>query len=141
MIRLWYSLSTTNAMLMITPLYTAVIALVFVGLSVRTLLLRRRSKVAIGTGQDPILSRAARVHANFAEYVPIALILVYFLEIQTDTSVQIHLLCIALIAGRLIHAYGVSQVNENYRFRVLGMFLTLSTIIFASTRLIASYLR
>ena len=124
---------------MITPFYAAFIALIFVVLSVRTLLLRRRLGIAIGTGSDLKLTRAMRVHSNFAEYVPIALILVYFLEVVTDTALWIHVLCVSLIVGRLLHAYGVSHVEENYRFRVAGMILTLGCIISASTRLIVSY--
>ncbi len=125
---------------MITPFYAALIALIFVILSVRTLLLRRRLGIAIGTGEDLKLTRAMRVHSNFAEYVPIALILIYFLEVGTDTDVWIHILCVSLIGGRLLHAYGVSQIKEDYRFRVAGMMLTLGCIIFASTRLIVSYI-
>ncbi len=125
---------------MITPFYAAFIALIFVLLSVRTLLLRRRLGIAIGTGEDLKLTRAMRVHSNFAEYVPIALILIYFLEVGTDTDVWIHVLCVALIGGRLLHAYGVSQIKEDYRFRVAGMMLTLGCIISASTRLIVSYI-
>ena len=125
---------------MITPFYAALIALIFVILSVRTLLLRRRLGIAIGTGEDLKLTRAMRVHSNFAEYVPIALILIYFLEVGSDTDVGIHILCVALIAGRLLHAYGVSQIKEDYRFRVAGMILTLGCMIFASTRLIVSYI-
>ena len=124
---------------MTTPLYAAIIGLVFVVLSVRTLLLRRRLGIAIGTGEDPELTRAMRVHSNFAEYVPLALILFYFLEVETDADLWIHVLCVSLIVGRLLHAYGVSQVDENYRFRLAGMILTLGSIISASTRLIVSY--
>ncbi len=124
---------------MTTPLYAAIIGLVFVVLSVRTLLLRRRLGIAIGTGEDPELTRAMRVHSNFAEYVPLALILFYFLEVETDADLWIHVLCVSLIVGRLLHAYGVSQVEENYRFRMAGMILTLGSIISASTRLIVSY--
>ncbi len=124
---------------MITPLYAALIALIFVVLSVRTLLLRGRLGIAIGTGEDHELTRAMRVHSNFAEYVPLALILFYFLEVQTDADLWIHVLCVSLITGRLLYAYGVSQVEENYRFRVAGMILTLGCLISASTKLIVSY--
>ncbi len=125
---------------MITPLYAALIALIFVVLSVRTLFLRRRLGIAIGTGEDQKLTRAMRVHSNFAEYVPLALILFYFLEVETDADLWIHVLCVSLIIGRLLHAYGVSQVEENYRFRVAGMILTLGCLISASTKLIVSYI-
>jgi uncharacterized protein len=123
----------------ITPLYSAIFGLMFVGLSVRTLLLRRKLGVAIGDGDRPILARASRVHSNFAEYVPIALILIYFLENLGWRGLWIHVSCIALLLGRISHAYGVSQVNEKLRYRVIGMALTFAVIISASMRLIFSY--
>ena len=124
----------------ITPFYAALSGLIFVGLSFRTLLLRRKLQIAIGDGGQSSLMRAARVHSNFAEYVPLALILIYFLEIKTSSYLWVHVLCSALIIGRILHAYGVSQVDEDYRFRVAGMVLTLTAIISASVRLIISYM-
>ena len=56
-------------------LYAALLAVIFVALSVRTLLLRRRLGIAIGDGDDPRMLRAMRAHANFAEYVPFSLLL------------------------------------------------------------------
>ena len=76
-------------MTMITPLYAAVFGLVFVILSVRTLMLRRKHQVAIGDGKSAELQRAARVHGNFAEYVPLALLLIFFLEMQTAADLWI----------------------------------------------------
>ena len=125
---------------MIVPIYAALLALVYVVLSFRTLLLRRRKGIAIGTSDDPELIRAMRVHSNFAEYTPMALLLIYFLEVRGSEAVTIHLLCAALTIGRMIHAYGVSQAQENFAFRVTGMFLTLACLISASVRLLFSYL-
>ncbi len=126
--------------MLITPAYAAIFALVFVVLSVRTLLIRRGANVAIGDGGDPRLARAARAHSNFAEYVPIALLIIYFREIQDAGAVWIHVHCLTLLVGRILHAYGVSQVNENYRYRVAGMALTLFAMISASVLLLAGYL-
>lgn len=120
----------------VTPLYTAFIALVFVFLSVRTLRLRHRFSVAIGGGEQPLLVRAARAHANFAEYVPIALLLIYFLELGIGPGLWIHALCGLLVAGRLVHAFGISQVEENYSYRVAGMALTFTVIISTSLAII-----
>ena len=122
--------------MLITPLYAGLAALVFIFLSIRTLMLRRRLRVAIGDSDQPLLLRATRVHSNFAEYVPLTIILLYFLEVQGAADGLIHGLGIALILGRLLHAYGVSQVEENYRFRVVGMGLTFLVIVTAATRLI-----
>jgi uncharacterized protein len=59
----------------IVALYGAILAIGFVGLSVRTSRLRRTLKIAIGDGGSQVMLRAMRVHSNFAEYVPLSLIL------------------------------------------------------------------
>lgn len=115
----------------VTPLYAALLALVFIALSIRTIGLRRRHRVGIGDGNNKELQRAARVHANFAEYVPLALLLIYFVETGGAAALRIHILCLALLCGRLLHAWGVSQPRENYRYRTAGMILTFSVIISA----------
>ena len=130
---------TLNKTMLVTPIYTAILGFLFVALSVRTLLLRRQLGVALGDGEQPILTRAVRVHSNFAEYVPLSLLLISFLETQTGKSLWIHVLCSALLIGRIIHALGVSKVEEEFRYRVTGMAFTLSAIISASIGLILNY--
>lgn len=125
--------------MMMTPVYAAVIGLVFVALSFRTLLLRRRYDIAIGSGGNARLMRARRAHANFAEYVPLCLLLIFLLETQIGASLWVHVLCVALLGGRLVHAYGVSQVEEKFGFRVAGLVLTLSALISASSRLLHAH--
>jgi uncharacterized membrane protein YecN with MAPEG domain len=105
----------------IVPFYAAVLAFIYIALSVRVVQARRSARVAIGTRGDPLLERKMRVHANFAEYVPFALLLATFVEMQGMPAWLIHLLCLALLAGRLVHAYGVSQEHENYSLRTVGM--------------------
>lgn len=123
----------------ITPFYSGIFALFFVALSVRTLLLRRKFGIAIGSTNQPLLERASRVHSNFAEYVPMALLLIYFLELKMPSNVWIHFVCIALLIGRTCHAYGVSQVQEKLIYRVIGMALTFMVIISTSVRLLIGY--
>ena len=122
----------------LTPIYAAILALIYVMLSFRALRLRHRFKVGIGDGEQPLLARAVRAHANFAEYVPIALLLIYFVEISGIAAIWVHALGAALLLGRFVHAYGISQIKEDYRFRVVGMALTLTTIIAAALILIAT---
>ena len=64
----------------VTAFYGAVLAGVFVALSARTLLLRRRPGIAIGDSGDERMLRAMRVHANFAEYVPLTLLMLLLLR-------------------------------------------------------------
>ena len=64
----------------IVTAYASILAVLFVFLSVRTLRLRRTLKIAIGDAGNEALLRAMRVHSNFAEYVPLNLLLLYFVE-------------------------------------------------------------
>lgn len=115
----------------VTPVYATLLGLLFIALSLRTIRLRRRHQIAVGDGNNSELRRAMRVHANFAEYVPLALLLVYFVEHDGATMLLVHALGCALLAGRLLHAWGVSQPRENFRYRVTGMVLTFGVILVA----------
>jgi len=112
----------------IVPVYAAVLAFIYIVLAIRVIRLRQSAKVAIGTGGNAGLERSMRVHANFAEYVPFALLLATFVEMQGAPKWRVHLLCLALVAGRLVHAFGVSQERENIRLRVVGMVMTFAVL-------------
>jgi uncharacterized protein len=112
----------------IVPVYAAALAFIYISLSVRVVQARRNAKVAIGTKGNTHLERKIRVHANFAEYVPLALLLATFIEMQGRPAWFIHLLCLALVAGRVAHAYGVSQEHENFRLRTAGMAATFGVL-------------
>jgi uncharacterized membrane protein YecN with MAPEG domain len=112
----------------VTPVYATLLGLLFIALSVRTIRLRRKHQVAVGDGNNSELRRAMRVHANFAEYVPLALLLIFFVELDGTPKWWVHALAIALVCGRLAHAWGVSQTKENFRYRVSGMVLTFGVI-------------
>lgn len=117
---------------MTTVIYAAIAGLMFVGLALRTIGLRKKAMVAIGDGGQPLLRRAIRVHGNFAEYVPFALVLIWMAEMTTRSNLLAHALGILLITGRALHAYGVSREHENLRFRVVGMVMTFFCIVTAS---------
>ena len=117
---------------MTTVIYAAIAGLMFVGLALRAIGLRKKAMVAIGDGGQPLLRRAIRVHGNFAEYVPFALVLIWMAEMSTRSNLLTHSLGILLITGRILHAYGVSQERENLRFRQIGMVMTFFCIVTAS---------
>jgi len=113
---------------MTVAIYAALLTALFVILSVRTLRLRHRFQVGIGTGEHPEILRAMRVHANFAEYAPLALVLAMLLELSGGHVYLVHGVCAALLVGRVVHAYGVSQVKENFNYRIVGMALTFTSL-------------
>lgn len=122
--------------LRIVPYYAAALALLFVVLSVRVIGGRREHKVAIGAGSRHALERRIRVHANFAEYAPFALVLLGMAELRSAPGPVLHGLCLSLLLGRLSHAWGVSQPDEDSRFRVVGMAATFAAILGAALTLI-----
>jgi uncharacterized protein len=111
-------------MLSITAFYAALLAVLFLVLSVRVIGWRRESRVEFGHGEDSELLRRMRVHANFAEYVPFTLLLMALAESMAPPHVLLHAAGLLLVAGRLLHAYGVSQFPPVMRYRVCGMWLT-----------------
>ena len=121
-----------------TSLYAALLGLFFTFLSVRTLLLRRKHKISLGDSGNNEMFRAIRAHANFSEYIPLNLLLLYFVEVGHAPVFLVHSLGISLVLGRLVHAHGVSQLQEDFRFRVTGMALTLTPMIISSLFLVYS---
>ncbi len=94
--------------------------------------------MTIGTGGIAELERSIRVHANFAEYVPFALLLLAMAELRGLPAPVLHLLCGCLVVGRLLHAWSVSQPREDTRIRVSGMVLTHTALIGSALALLFS---
>ncbi|BDX01481.1 hypothetical protein MACH16_02290 [Marinomonas pontica] len=109
---------------MITPIYAALLVFLYIFLSFRVIKLRMKYKVGIGDGDHPLLTRAIRVHGNFAENVPFALLLLWMYESLPGAPILVHLMGALLCIGRLIHAYGVSQEKEPLIYRQGGMMIT-----------------
>jgi uncharacterized protein len=127
---------------MIVPVYAALLALLFVGLSVRIVYLRRTLRIGIGDAGNTQILRAIRVHSNLAEYAPFALFLIYLVETQGVGQSRpwlIHALGVCLLLGRCLHAYGLGSVKEKSTLRVAGMALTFFVLINASTQLLWIY--
>lgn len=98
----------------------------------RVILLRRKFRVGIGSGGHSELEKMIRVHGNHSEYVPIGLILLIGLEFVQAPNWYLHLCGLTLLAGRLLHAYGLSQ-SEGLSFgRYRGMQLTFFSLILSS---------
>lgn len=112
----------------VVPWYAAILALMYIGLSARVIQGRGQHRVSLGSGGVDDMERRIRTHANFAEYVPLALILFVMDELRGLSPIAVQLLCLMLIAGRISHAWGVAKLEHDFRFRVGGMALTLTSI-------------
>jgi uncharacterized membrane protein YecN with MAPEG domain len=92
---------------LVTSGYAAVLALIFFALSVWVVAGRAGFKVNHGDGDNPTLNRRIRAHGNFAEYVPLILILVALLEARATSSYIIHALLLPLVIARALHPFGM----------------------------------
>ena len=116
-------------MLLVTSIIAAVLAIIFIKLSFAVIGLRRKNKVGLGSGGHEDLERAIRTQGNFAEYVPLGIILIACLELNGAPWWLVVIPGIALIIGRLIHATGMNTPPPDFSRRVLGMKFTFFTLI------------
>jgi uncharacterized membrane protein YecN with MAPEG domain len=107
----------------VTPLYAGLLVLLFVLLSVRVVNIRRRG-IVFGDNGDVSVTRVVRAQANFAEYVPLALLMMGFLEASRFSIYVLHALGLTLVIARLAHASALSFGWQPRAGRVAGAALT-----------------
>lgn len=108
----------------ISLLFASLNGLIFLVLSYLVVRGRFTEKVSIGAGGKERLEVAIRVHGNFAEYVPFAILLIAILEVNGISETILYTLGGVLTAGRLVHAYGLSKTLAPNMFRAGGTMAT-----------------
>lgn len=121
--------------LIYAPFTASILGMLLVVLSVRVIKARRSAQVAIGSAGNALLERRMRAQANFCEYVPFALLLLLVGELVGIDKWFLGLASVVLILGRCLHAYGISQEQEELKYRVSGMAMTFTVILGLSVRL------
>lgn len=108
----------------ITLLFTALHVLLMLVLLTRISQIRHARGIGLGDGGDAELLRRIRVHANFIEHVPMALLLLGFLELCGLPLPWLWGLGSGLLLARVLHAAGLSR-SAGYSFgRFWGTVLT-----------------
>ncbi len=107
-------------MMAVTLLTAGLCGLVYFWLSWRVVQTRQKSQVSLGDGGDAVLLQRIRAHANFAEYVPICLILIAAIELSFDAAPQpLWIAGFGLVGVRVCHAIGMSKQGAN-GWRLVG---------------------
>ena len=75
----------------ITGFYLAILALLYLVLGLQVSRLRRGNRVTFGDGDNTKLRSAIRAHGNFAEYVPVIVLLVAILEMSGMPAARVAL--------------------------------------------------
>ena len=108
----------------VTLLYAGLLSLVFLVLSARVVLMRGSGGISLGDGGNPVMLRRIRAHANFAEYVPLLLLMIGFLEASGMSAAVLHGLGATLLMARVLHGYALS-FTASFKFgRMVGAALT-----------------
>jgi len=110
-----------------------ILGIFYVVISLRVTAARWKTKISLGEDTQPAsfgaegaispLRIAIRTHANFSEYVPIALILLGGIEAAGANHTLCLILAAMLVIGRLAHPIGMARKAPN-AFRGGGAMLT-----------------
>ncbi len=125
---------------MITGLYLSFAAVMLVFLSIRVISIRRGDKISIGTGGNPDLERAIRVHGNFIEYTPIILLLLVVAEMNGLPAIGVHIFGLLFITSRVFHFIGFSSNEGPMILRVLGMVMTFALLLLLAGLVTGQYI-
>ena len=110
-----------------TSIYAGICGLFMAWLALQTIRVRRVTKVKLGDNGNFELQSAIRAHGNFAEYMPITIILLFLLEFNGAPILAIHLIGSTFLVGRWIHSQGL--LKDDLHKRVVGMKFTLNILI------------
>ncbi len=123
----------------ITATYAAILGLIFAALSAWVITSRLQGGVLHGDGGRESMTKRMRIHANFAEYVPLILLLVGLLEALGGSRTVVSILLLVLVVARLLHPIGMmAPVNslQQYACRGGGASATLGVLIIAAVMLL-----
>lgn len=124
----------------ISMLYAGLLTLLYFALSVNIIRLRWRDRVGLGTGDSQDLKVAVRIHGNFAEYVPLSLLLLVLMELQGASVGLLYGLGAALFVARICHALGLTMSVGPSWARTVGVLGTFSVLLLQAGYLIGAFI-
>ena len=110
--------------LIVTAFYAGLLGLCYLYLSALVIQGRVKGQISLGDGGNESLNRLIRAHSNFSEYVPITLVLLACLEMNSSFTWQLHVCAMLLLFGRILHAFGLRHHAGTSWQRLWGMLMT-----------------
>lgn len=124
---------------MVTTLYAGILGILYIILTFFTIKGRFKHQVALGDGGNDDMFKRIRIHGNFAEYVPIALLLLFLVELEGGSENLIHGLGALLIFGRVVYSLGLYGFKFVPMGRQIGMVSTVVMILASSILCVKAY--
>lgn len=103
-----------------TALYALPLAVLGLALWFRVSMMRAELKVSIGDAGHPGLHERIRQHGNFIEWVPMVLVLMVVAEGNGAGASWLHIAGALLLAGRVIHPFGLKAGHAGHPLRYVG---------------------
>ena len=120
----------TLFLLSVTPIYIALLGLLFLPFTLRVGFYRVKNQINLGDGGDADMIKRIRGQGNFVETVPLALVLLLAMELMGASDIWLHALGATLVIGRLLHYLSITELAP-FVGRPIGMFATLGIYIIA----------
>jgi uncharacterized membrane protein YecN with MAPEG domain len=126
---------------MVTIFYAALLGPILVFLSAKVIQARVAKGAIYGDRGDMQLVRRCRAHANFTEYTPLFLILLFLAELHQLSHYAVHVFGAIFVLGRISHAYSLLKAEKigedgslqgSIAFRQIGMMSSFIPITFLS---------
>jgi uncharacterized membrane protein YecN with MAPEG domain len=105
------------------------LGLLYIVLAVRVIRGRFKHHVSLGDGGNPEMLALIRAHGNFAEYVPLVLVMMGLLELSGANKTALMWCGLALVVGRVLQAIGVGIKKAPNAPRFIGTNITFLLLI------------
>ena len=116
-------------MFAITGLYAALLIVLMMVLGGMVSAGRAKNAIALGDGGLPGMTERIRRHANLAENLPMAIILMGICEAQGAGSTWLHGMGLVLLVSRLLHPFGIKHDDPKNLLRAAAATGTAVTLL------------
>lgn len=123
----------------ITSLFAALLTLLLLALSIRIIIIRNRERIGLGVGESKPLEVAVRIHGNFIEFVPMAVLLLALMELAGAGAMMLYVCGGVLFTARISHAVGLTKSIGTSVYRAYGVLGTFGVLLFQAAYLLGYF--
>ncbi len=121
---------TSIKFLAVSPIYLSILAILIIFLAYRVTRFRIGEKVALGDEKGSREMKCTiRAHANAVENVPLAMLLLIALELNSLNPLLLHIFGTVLVISRVAHAWGLTRIYGPSPGRFYGTLFTWLSIV------------
>lgn len=130
-----YEFSNINGLQWV-GLFSGLLLLVMLALSVNVVIGRNKHRVLLGDGGNPEMAVASRGFGNAAEYIPAAIGMLTLLALTDAPHWLLQTVGGLMLAGRIIHPFGLKATGGMTLPRLIGMVMTWLSLAIGSVSLV-----